>query len=67
MMSEKELLSVVTAILYTRGKGGIGECVSEADHLIQAVDRYERPAPKKVEDGPPVALFEHLIDLPEGA
>jgi len=63
-MSEKELLSVVTAILYTRGESSVDECVISADRLIQTVKRYKRPKLKKIENGPPVELFAHLIDLP---
>lgn len=45
-MSEKDLLSIVTAILYTRGES-VDECVIKADHLIQIVNDTDAQRPRR--------------------
>lgn len=59
-MSDKELLTVVTAILHSGGDGDLGDCVARADHLIEAVKNYRGPAPR-LEGDDHRGIFDHLL------
>jgi hypothetical protein len=61
-MTKKELLTVVTAILHSGGESSVNECMQRADYLIQAVDKFERPASRVPEGLTLVGVFDHLLD-----